>query len=112
VFRGGWTVEAAETVCSGDGVDTLDVLDLLGRLVDKSLVLVVEGTDENRYRLLETVRQYGNGHLADADESTTTRTAHRDWCRSTVEAAAHVRGGEEQARWLERLESDHGSRPS
>ncbi|HEY3003757.1 MAG TPA: AAA family ATPase [Kribbellaceae bacterium] len=113
VFGGGWTVEAAETVCSGDGVDTLDVLDLLGRLVDKSLVLVVEGTDENRYRLLETVRQYGNGHLADADESTTTRTAHRDWCRSTVEAAAvHVRGGEEQARWLERLESDHGSRPS
>ncbi|MEI8411404.1 MULTISPECIES: DUF4062 domain-containing protein [unclassified Kribbella] len=108
VFMGSWTIDAAETVCGGDGVDAADVLDLLGRLVDKSLVVVVEGTDENRYRLLQTVRQYARERLIDADETDVVRTGHRDWGCSIVEAAAsHIRGGEEQARWLDRLESEH-----
>jgi hypothetical protein len=108
VFMGGWTVDAAEAVCGGQGVDTEDVLDLLGRLVDKSLVEVVEGAGENRYRLLETVRQYAHERLVDAGESSTTRTAHRDWCCTMVEAAAlHIRGGHRQADWLRRLESEH-----
>ena len=58
VFAGGWTMEAAEDVTSDDGSERNDVLDLLSRLVDKSLVNVDSDIDESRrYRFLETVRQ-------------------------------------------------------
>ncbi|HEX6876079.1 MAG TPA: NB-ARC domain-containing protein, partial [Nocardioidaceae bacterium] len=108
VFRGSWSIEAAETVCCRDSIDVSEVVDLLGRLVDKSLVGVVAGAHGNRYRLLEIVRQYGSDRLDEADESTATHAAHRDWCLATVEAATvHIRGGEEQASWLEALESEH-----
>jgi predicted ATPase len=108
VFMGSCTADAATVVCGGDGVVAMDVLDLLGSLVDKSLVFVVEGGSENRYGLLETVRQYGVERLAEAGEEAATRAAHRDWCRSLVEAAAvHVQGGEGQAVWLGLLEAEH-----
>ena len=59
VFPASWTIEAAELVCGGDGLDRGDVLDLLSRLVAKSLVVVDGELDrERRYRFLETVRQY------------------------------------------------------
>ena len=64
VFPGGWSLEAAEEVCSGDGVERGEVLDLLSHLVDKSLVVVEDdGRGERRYRYLETVRQYGRDRL-------------------------------------------------
>src|SRR5262249_38310268 len=58
VFAGGWTLEAAEVVCAGAAVEERAVLDLLMRLVDKSLVVAEEHGDAVRYRLLDTVRQY------------------------------------------------------
>ena len=62
MFAGGWTLEAAEHVGAGDGIEAVEVLDLLTRLVDKSLVVVDEQPDGTaRYRLLETLRQYGQG---------------------------------------------------
>jgi non-specific serine/threonine protein kinase len=65
VFAGGWTLEAAETITGGDGIDARDVLDLLGRLVDRSLVLAeLVSSNAVRYRTLETLREYGNEHLA------------------------------------------------
>src|SRR5205823_12041285 len=57
VFAGGWTLEAAEAVCLGEGVEEWEVLDLLTSLVEKSLVLYEEREGKGRYRLLETVRQ-------------------------------------------------------
>ena len=64
VFPGGWSLEAAEEVCSGDGVEKGEVLDLLSHLVDKSLVVVEDdGRGARRYRYLETVRQYGRDRL-------------------------------------------------
>ena len=108
VITGSCSLDAAEAICGGDGLDRMDVLDVIGRLVDKSMVVVVPGPGENRYRLLETVRQYGRERLEEAGEGDVTRTAHRDWCSSVVEAAAHhIRGSPEQARWLELLESLH-----
>src|SRR5439155_12231792 len=56
VFAGGWSLEAAEVVCAGEGVEQADVLDLLTRLVDKSLVLAEEQGRQARYRLLEPIR--------------------------------------------------------
>lgn len=58
VFAGGWTLEAAEEVCSGDGVDAESVLGLQSQLVDKSLVIAEEHEGAVRYHLLETIRQY------------------------------------------------------
>ena len=59
VFAGGWTLEAAEVVCAGEPVEDFEVLDLLTALVDKSLVVAEPAGDGTRYRLLETIRQYG-----------------------------------------------------
>ena len=66
VFAGGFTIEAAEAVVAGDGVDDWEVLDGILALVDKSLVVADESADGSRYRLLETMRQFGQANLADA----------------------------------------------
>ena len=76
VFAGGWTLAAAERV-AGDETDDFDVLDLLSRLVDKSLVVVDRERDgEPRYRLLETVRQYARERLTEAGEAPAVRQRH------------------------------------
>ena len=66
VFAGGWTLEAAEQVCAGDGVEDGEVLDLLTSLADKSLVMVEQNDGHSRYRLLETVRQYARERLLES----------------------------------------------
>jgi DNA-binding CsgD family transcriptional regulator/predicted negative regulator of RcsB-dependent stress response len=66
VFAGGFTLEAAEAVCSGDDMERYVVLDVLTRLVDKSLVCVEEDGPAARYRLLETVRDHARRRLIDS----------------------------------------------
>ena len=61
MFAGGFTLDAAEAVVAGDAIDAFDVLDVLGQLVDKSLVVADDTDDGTRYRLLETIRQYAAG---------------------------------------------------
>jgi predicted ATPase/DNA-binding CsgD family transcriptional regulator len=80
VFAGGWTLEAAEAVAVGGGVDAPRVLDLLGQLVDKSLVLATQHGAAVRFGMLETIRQYAWERLEEADEVVPTRRRHRDWC--------------------------------
>src|SRR5262245_52920265 len=69
VFAGGATLEAAETVCGGGGIDPDAVLELLAALVARSLVVAAEHGPESRYRLLETIRQYGEQRLDQAGEA-------------------------------------------
>ena len=76
VFVGGWTLEAAEDVCSGDGVDTYEVLDLLTQLVDKSLAYTEETNSVVRYYRLETIRQYARDKLFESDEVVEVRNRH------------------------------------
>jgi predicted ATPase/class 3 adenylate cyclase len=127
VFAGGWTIEAAEAVCGDDGrreaknrslpsIDTrlpspvlrqADVLDLLLRLVDKSLVVVDEESNGDsaswRYRLLETVRQYAREKLLDTSEGERVRDQHLAYFVELGEAAApQLQSGE--VNWLNRLE--------
>ena len=66
VFAGGFTIEAAEAVVAGDGVEDWEVLDGILALVDKSLVVADEAAGDTRYRLLETMRQFGQANLTDA----------------------------------------------
>lgn len=76
VFVGGWTLEAAESVCAGDGVESYDILDLLDQLVGKSLVQVHGSGTSVRYYLLETIRQYGGQKLLESEETTHVRERH------------------------------------
>ena len=77
VFPASWTLEAAEHVCGGDGIARGDVLDLLSRLVAKSLVVVDGELDrERRYRFLETVRQYALERLTQAGAAEQIRDRH------------------------------------
>jgi predicted ATPase/DNA-binding SARP family transcriptional activator len=76
VFAGSMSLEAVEQVCGGDG---LDVVDLLSRLVDKSLVQAEHADGTARYRLLETIRQFADQRLRDAGERAARARAHRDF---------------------------------
>jgi non-specific serine/threonine protein kinase len=108
VFAGGWTLEAAEVVCAGESIEGGHVLDLLARLVDRSLVLVQETAGgSTRYRLLETVREYGRDRLQEAGEEERTRTRHRDVYLQLAETAEPNLQGPEQSVWFDRLEAEH-----
>jgi len=86
-FAGGWTLGAAESICGGDGIEGANVLDLLTKLVDKSLVVAETREGEARYRLLETVRQYGLERLFELGETAGVRTRHLDWYVALAEDA-------------------------
>src|SRR5262249_50449392 len=82
-------------------------LELLAHLVDKSLVLVEEsGEGEVRYRLLETMRQYGRDRLGEAGEAASVGDRHLACCCALAERAAPQLRRAEQAWWLERLEQE------
>jgi predicted ATPase/class 3 adenylate cyclase/DNA-binding XRE family transcriptional regulator len=107
VFSGGCGLEAAEAICAEDDQEANGVLELLTRLSDKSLVLVEEHEGESRYRLLETIRQYGRDRLVEAGEAVAVRDRHRDWALAVAECAEPLLWGREQERWLARLEVEH-----
>jgi predicted ATPase/class 3 adenylate cyclase/transcriptional regulator with XRE-family HTH domain len=107
VFVGGWTLEAAEGVCSGDGLEQGEVLDLLTGLVDQSLVLV-EGQQQGaaRYRLLETVRQYASEKLLEA-EAEPMRDRHLAWFLALAEEVISRLGSVDQYAWAQRLAAEY-----
>jgi hypothetical protein len=77
IFAGSFDLDAAAAVASGRALLPGDVLGLLLGLVDKSMVTPVE--DGDRYRLLETLRQYGQARLADTGELAAVRDRHLEW---------------------------------
>jgi predicted ATPase len=80
VFSGGCSLEAAEAVCAGDGIELQDVLDLLSELVDKSLVVAdVAGDGTARYRLLETMREYARERLASTGTLRSVARRHAEY---------------------------------
>ena len=102
VFACGWTVEAAEAVCAGDGLERSGVLEGLLRLVDRSLV-VAAGGQPARFRMLETLRAYGRERLAEAGEAEALARRHAVWFLDLAERA----GREHGERWLRLLDADH-----
>jgi predicted ATPase/DNA-binding SARP family transcriptional activator len=100
VFAGGFTLRAAAAVCVGG--DEAKAVDLVGRLVERSLVVADTREGETRYRLLETVRQYASERLAEAGEADETRRAHAvTFVRVAIEGSL---GGEDG---LSRLAVEH-----
>lgn len=109
VFRGGWTLEAAEHAVSGDGVADTEVLDALSGLVDRSLVFVQGGGLERRYRLLETIRAYGEDRLEETDRLEAARDRHLSWLATLASHAEPELAGGEQAKWFDLLEVELGN---
>jgi non-specific serine/threonine protein kinase len=105
VFAGGFTLEAAEAVCAGGGIKRSEVLDLLASLVDKSLILLEEQGDGVRYRLLETVRQYGREKLEASPDVEEVVERHARYYLALAEVEEPYLG--EQGAWLRRLEREH-----
>ncbi len=103
VFTGGWTLDLAEEVTADENLERVAVLDLLGSLVNKSLVVVEEGEPSTRYRLLETVRQYGLDHLSQSPDEQPVRDRHRDALLSLAEEVEPHLGMADQHLWLRTL---------
>ncbi|MGZ6564447.1 MAG: helix-turn-helix transcriptional regulator [Solirubrobacteraceae bacterium] len=104
VFAGGWTLDAVEQVCAGEGLDRLAILDLLTSLVDKSMVGVEQHGGGMRYRLLETVRQYALDRLTLSGERDALRARHRDAFLALAEQIAPRLHGPAQRVWLDALD--------
>jgi predicted ATPase/DNA-binding CsgD family transcriptional regulator len=105
VFAGGFTVDAARTVCVCPDED--DLLVRVGRLVDKSLVVADRDDGPARYRLLETIRQYAHDRLREAGEAAATRDRHLDCFLTLAEEAEPELVGPDQDAWVARLETEH-----
>jgi predicted ATPase/DNA-binding SARP family transcriptional activator len=109
VFAGGWTLEAAKQVCAGEGIEALEVLDRLTALVEKSLVLFEDHLGEPRYRLLETVQQYGRDRLMEACEREPVRHRHLQFFLELAEEAEPELRGPNQVAWFNRLDREHNN---
>jgi predicted ATPase/class 3 adenylate cyclase len=107
VFVGGWSLESAEAVVGHDAILSDLVLDLLTSLVDKSLVNVDEQGEQTRYSMLETVRQYALNKLIESGEAENIRGKHLRYFTRFAEEAEPQFDGTEQARSLNRVETDH-----
>ena len=107
VFAGSFSLEAAEAICAGEPEDAYDVLDVLSSLIDKSLVLMEPRRGEARYRLLETIRQYGQDKLHEAAELAAVRRRHRDWYARLAAQAESETVEARQRSVFDRLEAEH-----
>lgn len=108
VFVGGCTLEAVESVCDTKQDLELDVLDGMASMVDKSLARQIEQPDgEPRFVMLETIREYGFGKMAESAEEARTRRAHAAYCLVLAEEGAAEDTGGNPKEWLDRFELEH-----
>ena len=106
VFRGSFTLEAAETVCAGDGIERQDLIDLVDSLVAKSLLRREDSTMAARFRMLETVREFARTKLDASFEADDTKLAHLSYFRDLVERDAPLLKSENELIALARLDAD------
>ena len=106
IFAGGWTLEAAEQVCATEDLGSDQVLDLLLRLVDKSLVIAATGTSEPHYHLLDTIRQYAQEKLDESGEAMLLHAKHLDYFLTLAGQMDEQILGPDQIKWMDRFEKD------
>lgn len=109
VFSGGWTLEAAETVCPGNGLDAGSVLELLSELVGKSLVLAEEREGQTRYRFMETLLEYARKRLMHTEEGEAISRAHSEFIVALAVEGDSKLVSPEQKTWLERLNAEYNN---
>ncbi|MCU1360115.1 MAG: ATPase [Ilumatobacteraceae bacterium] len=102
IFAGGFDLHAAESVCAGGETATADIIDLLGNLVDKSLVTVSHRDGTIRYTMLQTLMDYGRQRLVDAGEDADARDRHLRWMVQLAIAAESGLRTSAQLQWVER----------
>lgn len=107
VFAGGWTLEAAEEVCWDENLNYDEILDTLSQLVDKSIVIYNETL--YRYKMLETIRQYGEEELETNSELEKIIIKHLDYYLSLAEISKNKLIGSEQKEWMEKLDSERSN---
>lgn len=105
VFAGGFELDAAEGVCGGE-VSSLELLDGVASLVDKSILIREDAGEGVRYRMLETLREYGRDKLIEAGEFTAQRRRHRDWYASLAKSAEEDWIGPRQVELIRRLDRE------
>jgi len=100
VFAGGFTLEAARQICSGNGIESRQVSGLISQLVQKSLVVTNQASGrERRFRLLETIRQYAREKLVESGEEENIRTQHLKFFLQLSEQAESALKGPAQMEW-------------
>jgi predicted ATPase/DNA-binding XRE family transcriptional regulator len=110
VFVGGCTLEAAEAIGAGDGIEQAAVLDILTQLVNKSLVIAhPERGSETRYRLLETIREYALARLVETGTEAATRQRHASFFLALAEVAQASHGSTVGQGWDKRLSPENGN---
>lgn len=109
VFAGGWTLEAAEEVCSSAGLEQADILDLSAHLVDKSLVVKDEEATGLRFHMLETIRQYAVEKLETSGEAEVFRQRHAAYFSNLAKKVEAQHVGPDLAQWMDRLERERGN---
>jgi len=107
VFSGGGTLEAIESGCKGEDLKNSEVLGLLSKLVDKSLVIADQRSDKMRYFLLETIREFALERLAESNEMEFSKDRHLDYYLQFAEEAEPKIKGPNQLIWYERLKMEH-----
>jgi predicted ATPase/class 3 adenylate cyclase len=107
VFAGGATLEAAEAVCGGEGIDPDAVFELLASLVARSLVVAEEHGPQTRYRLLETIRQYGEERLNQAGEADRWRARHAGYYADLLpRVREHAHDPKQDVFWAVRVSAE------
>jgi predicted ATPase len=109
LFTGGFTLEAVTGVCAGDGVDSLALLDLLGSLVDKSLVAAEVRGSGQRYRMLQTIFDYAKERLDESGEATAFARRHATFFADFAREAYEEWDAAPAPDWLRRTEADLGN---
>jgi predicted ATPase/DNA-binding SARP family transcriptional activator len=110
VFAGDWSLEAAESICGGRGIEAHEILDLLTQLLNKSLIIVDRRQgQETRYQMLETIRQYGREKLRKAGEGETMRQRHLAYFVDLTERAEPNLRAFDMVMWLDQLEAEQGN---
>jgi predicted ATPase len=104
VFRGGFDLDAAQEVCSGDGIDAFGVFNLVSALADKSLIIADVGGDLARYHLLEMLRQFAWDRLEVAGTTDLVKRRHTEYFVTLAEEAEPNLRGESEKEWRDRID--------
>jgi predicted ATPase/DNA-binding CsgD family transcriptional regulator len=109
VFVGGCELDAIESICSDERAPKAELLEVVAGLVDKSILIREDAGTTTRYRMLETLRDYGREKLVDSGEYDALRRRHRDWYQQLVHRAGAAWTSAREGTWLNLLRREHAN---